>query len=292
VRTAQRRGLAAKILVDLTGPALRQRLPVELALAHAVKSLVAIVVSMQGTVDSLERELAVAFRSHPLAAVLISAPGLGPVLGAQVLAEVGDDPNRFTTATGLRAFAGTAPVTRASGRSRHVTARKVGNKRLGDACHWSAFALLTDYISRSAHPLRPQRSRRRQRQCQRQVKTDDRAATRFTSTVDTQRSLPCATWRTSCSEAYGWCLQRNELWNEEAAWKDHTSGRISRSVTSHSLPMSRPGRSWAGKRHCPRNQRWSKTQCSKPCRPAAVLREVHRHRAEPSLQMPNPARAV
>jgi hypothetical protein len=35
------------------------------------------------------------------------------------------------------------PVTIASGRSRYVKARKVRNKRLGDACHWWAFAMLT-----------------------------------------------------------------------------------------------------------------------------------------------------
>ncbi|MGW5151736.1 transposase [Rhodococcus koreensis] len=43
-----------------------------------------------------------------------SVPGLGPILAARVLAEVGDDPARFATANGLRAFAGTAPITRAS----------------------------------------------------------------------------------------------------------------------------------------------------------------------------------
>lgn len=70
-------------------------------------------------------------------------PRPGPVLAARVLAEVGDDPHRFETAGGLRAFGGTAPVTCASGRSRLVGARKVRNKRLGDACHWWAFAMLT-----------------------------------------------------------------------------------------------------------------------------------------------------
>jgi transposase len=42
-------------------------------------------------------------------------PGLGTVLGARMLGEVGDDRERFTDARGLEAFAGTAPVTRASG---------------------------------------------------------------------------------------------------------------------------------------------------------------------------------
>ena len=58
---------------------------------------------------------------------------MGPVLAARVLGEIGDDADRFPTASSLRCYAGTAPVTRASGRSRYVKARKVRNKRLGDA---------------------------------------------------------------------------------------------------------------------------------------------------------------
>ena len=42
----------------------------------------------------------------------------------------------FTTVAGLRSFAGTALVTRASGRSSYVKARKVRDKRLADVCHW------------------------------------------------------------------------------------------------------------------------------------------------------------
>ncbi|GAB1692836.1 transposase [Krasilnikovia sp. M28-CT-15] len=106
---------------------------------------------MQTAVEELEQALAVEFDRHPLAGILRSAPGLGPVLAARVLAEIGDDPTRFTTAAGLRAFAGTAPVTRASGRSRYVKARKVRNKRLGDACHWWAFVTITKSVGAREH---------------------------------------------------------------------------------------------------------------------------------------------
>jgi transposase len=117
--------------------------PVEKALGQTVTGLLAIIVAMQGAVEQLETALAAEFDDHPLSPVLRSAPGLGPILAARVLAEVGDDPSRFASAGGLRAFAGTAPVTRASGRSRQVRARLVRNKRLGEACHWWAFAMLT-----------------------------------------------------------------------------------------------------------------------------------------------------
>src|SRR4030095_14625299 len=91
----------------------------------------------------LETELHRVFATHSQHHLLASMPGLGPTLGGRVLAELGDDRHRFGTAAGLRAFAGTAPITRTSGRYRAVTARHVRNRRLADACHWWAFAALT-----------------------------------------------------------------------------------------------------------------------------------------------------
>ena len=85
--------------------------------------LLAIITSMHNAVAHLQEALNVEFDKHALAPILRSAPGLGPLLAARVLAEIGDDPTRLRTAGGLRAFAGTAPVTRASGRSSYVKAR-------------------------------------------------------------------------------------------------------------------------------------------------------------------------
>ena len=58
--------------------------------------------------------LTTAFGQHPDAQIITSFPGLGTVLSARILAEIGDDRTRFATARGLKAFAGTAPITRAS----------------------------------------------------------------------------------------------------------------------------------------------------------------------------------
>jgi transposase len=55
--------------------------------------------------------------------ILRSLPGLGVVLGVRVLGEFGDDPHRYATAKGRKAFAGTAPITRASGLRTTVVAR-------------------------------------------------------------------------------------------------------------------------------------------------------------------------
>jgi Transposase IS116/IS110/IS902 family len=60
-----------------------------------------------------------------------------------VLGEFGDDPARYQTAKGRKAFAGTAPVTRSSGLRTMVVARAACNQWLVDACYLWAFAALT-----------------------------------------------------------------------------------------------------------------------------------------------------
>ena len=64
-------------------------------------------------------------------------------LGARVLAEFGDDPNRYADAKSRKNYAGTSPITRASGKHRVVLARYARNRRLADACYLWAFAALT-----------------------------------------------------------------------------------------------------------------------------------------------------
>jgi len=83
------------------------------------------------------------FNTHPDAEIITSLPGLGPLTGARVLAEIGDDRSRFTNARALKAYAGAAPVTRASGKSLTVTHRKVKNQRLAAAGYVWAFSALT-----------------------------------------------------------------------------------------------------------------------------------------------------
>ena len=65
------------------------------------------------------------------------------VLGARVLAEFGDDPTRYGHPKARKAYAGTAPVTRASGTRQVVLARTARNKRLADACYRWAFSALS-----------------------------------------------------------------------------------------------------------------------------------------------------
>jgi transposase len=68
-----------------------------------------------------------------------------------VLAEIGDDRTRFASPRNLRAYAGSAPVTRASGKSLVVMQRKVKNQRLAAAGYVWSFAALTASPEARAH---------------------------------------------------------------------------------------------------------------------------------------------
>ncbi|MGH3553875.1 MAG: IS110 family transposase [Mycobacterium sp.] len=81
-------------------------------------------------VNELAEAASAHFEQHPDAKIITSFPGLGMLTGARVLAEIGDDHTRFTDARGLKAFAGSAPVTRASGKKTVVLHRHIKNRRL------------------------------------------------------------------------------------------------------------------------------------------------------------------
>jgi transposase len=101
--------------------------------------------------DDLEHAAVESFNLHPDAGIITSFPGLGTLTGARVLAEIGDDRSRFQDARGLKAYAGAAPITRASGKTRSVTHRKVKNNRLNAAGYNWAFSALTASPGARAH---------------------------------------------------------------------------------------------------------------------------------------------
>jgi hypothetical protein len=112
------------------------------AMGASVTALVAVIGELNNQIDRLETEIAERFDRHPDAEIIRSLPGLGMILGARVLAEFGDDPNRFDTAKSRKNYASTSPITRASGKHRVVLARYARNKRLADACQRWAFSSL------------------------------------------------------------------------------------------------------------------------------------------------------
>jgi transposase len=144
-RGGRRRNLerrAGEIRRALQAPQLEAPPLVAEAQAANTTALVAVITTLNGQIDRLEAELVDAFGRHPDAEILRSLPGLGAVLGARVLAEFGDAPDRYADARARRNYAGTAPITRASGTSHVVVARLARNKRLFDACYQWAFSAL------------------------------------------------------------------------------------------------------------------------------------------------------
>jgi len=112
------------------------------AFAATTKAAVAIISELNRQIADLEAVLADRFEQHPDADIYLSLPGLGDVLGARVLGEFGDDPDRFSTAKSRKNYAGTSPLTVASGKKRAVLARHVRNRRLYDAIDQWAFCSL------------------------------------------------------------------------------------------------------------------------------------------------------
>lgn len=119
--------------------------PAVLARAYGdvVRSIVRIVAEMTAQIESLAGQLEASFEVHPDAEILRSLPGLGVVLGARVLAEFGDDPFRYGDPKARKNYAGTSPITKASGRSKVALARFARNRRLADALQMWAFCSLT-----------------------------------------------------------------------------------------------------------------------------------------------------
>jgi len=123
---------------QLAGPVV-----ISTAMGASVSASVAVIATMAAQIAALAEELEAGFESHPDSVVVRSLPGLGIILGARVLGEFGDEPNRYATGKSRKNYAGTSPITRASGTKRAVLARHVRNRRLGDAIHQWAFASLT-----------------------------------------------------------------------------------------------------------------------------------------------------
>ncbi|WP_433417604.1 IS110 family transposase [Microtetraspora malaysiensis] len=137
LKRARRRGdLAARageIQAALRTEHLGQPEVVATAYAMSVRALVAVLVVIGQQVKTLQGQVEEWFGRHPAAEIIVSQPGLGPILGARVLAEFGDDRDRYASAKARKNYAGTSPITRASGKEKSVLARFVHNDRLIDA---------------------------------------------------------------------------------------------------------------------------------------------------------------
>lgn len=140
-----------KILTGLRTAQLRQPALVEAAMAVQASAYGRVLTTLVESIRTLQEQLETAYHAHPDSKIISRFPGLGTVLGARILGEIGDDRTRFATARGLKAFASTAPITRASGTKTLITMRVVRNKRLGQAAYLWSLPLLAHSPGGRAH---------------------------------------------------------------------------------------------------------------------------------------------
>jgi transposase len=118
------------------------------------KQMLALLIQLEAAskaADDLAAAVEEAFPQHPDAEIILSFPGLGVQFGARVLAEIGDDRTRFADARGLKAYAGSSPITRASGKKSSITRRWVKNDRLNHAGYLWAFSAITASPGAKSH---------------------------------------------------------------------------------------------------------------------------------------------
>lgn len=135
---------ARQIAEGLRVDALQAPDAVVAAFAATTRSTVTIIVEINTQIAVLEAELVDHFEQHPDADIYLSQPGIGVILGARALSEFGDDPNRYADAKSRKNYAGTSPITRASGNRTVALARFVRNRRLADAIDQWAFCSLNN----------------------------------------------------------------------------------------------------------------------------------------------------
>ena len=92
---------AERLRVIFTSDYLHQLPAVEQAMGRQTRALVPQLDAACRAADDLAEAAAAAFSEHPDAAILSSFPGIGPVTGARVLGEIGDDRTRFRDARAL-----------------------------------------------------------------------------------------------------------------------------------------------------------------------------------------------
>jgi transposase len=117
-------------------------LPAQEVASRIVAELAAEVLALKERIESIDEEIGRRFFARPGARILISLPGMGPILGAEFLVCVGDI-SAFESADRLAAYAGLVPAARDSGKrvGNHRRMRG-GNKTLKRVFYQSAFASL------------------------------------------------------------------------------------------------------------------------------------------------------
>jgi hypothetical protein len=195
---------AVEIQTALRSPQLQAAPATATAMGATVTASVAVIATMNAQIAQLAGGRSAGFESHPDAEVIRSLPGLGTILGARVLGEFGDAPNRYVTTKSRKNYAGTSPITRASGTKKVVLARYARNDRLADAIYLWAFAALSSPGARAHYDAH-------------------RAA------GNTHHAALRALGNRLVGILHG-CLEHHTLYDEHLAWSHRTDQKISQAA--------------------------------------------------------------
>lgn len=186
--------LAKRLRGDFQQPALRQPPAREEAYGQSLLTLLTNLDAACQAQRDIEDQMLDVLHSHPIWPLLEPIHGMGEVTAARVLGELGDDLTRFDNVRSVRAYAGTAPVTRASGKSHVVNRRIVKNNRLANALYWWAFSAATSTPSgKAAYAHR--------------IQCGDRQGAALRNIAN--RLVGCL-WH---------CMTTGEMWDEQAVWR-------------------------------------------------------------------------
>lgn len=103
--------------------------------AMYVQVMIQQIQSLNEAIERFEAQIAELFPQHESAELFRSLPGAGAALAPRLLVAMGDDRQRFESAEEVQCYSGIAPVTRQSGKSRHVNRRYACPKFIRQTFH-------------------------------------------------------------------------------------------------------------------------------------------------------------
>ncbi len=103
--------------------------------AMYVQTLVGQIKDLNRAIAEFDGQLRQAVAVHPDQAIYRALPGAGDALVPRLIAAFGSDRDRYQSAAQMQCYSGIAPVTRASGKSRHVNKRIACPKFLRQTFH-------------------------------------------------------------------------------------------------------------------------------------------------------------
>ena len=135
-----------EIFTLLQGESLQARPFYVQAKERFVKAILPQLKHITAEISAYDKEIKQCFEKHPDHDTFSSLPGVGEGLGPQLLSSLGDIRDRFSGFNDIQCLAGTAPITRISGKQRFVFFRSACNKTFRNTMYHVAFSSLNHSV--------------------------------------------------------------------------------------------------------------------------------------------------